>query len=130
MTGYKARLRSVIALGLCSTIAYAQTTKVQGMITSRSGATMIVKSADSTTVTVLLTDKTEVGQSQGILKVRRKEMSMAALIPGLQIQVEGMAGDQGQLVAKSIKFDGSDLERAEAIRAGLQETQAQANRNK
>ena len=100
------------------------------MIKARSGATMDVRSADSTSVVVLLTDKTQVGQTQGVLKVRRKEMSMAALIPGLEVQVEGTYDGQNQLVATSVKFDGGDLERAQAIQAGLHQTQAQAGRNK
>src|SRR3954451_7756752 len=119
MTRYKGRFLPLIVLGLWSTIGFAQTTKVQGMITSRSGATMVVKSADATTVTVLLTDSTEVGQSAGVLKVRRKEMSMAALIPGLEVQVEGTPNDQNQIVATLVKFEGGDLERAQTIQAGL-----------
>ena len=111
-------------------MAFAQSAKVQGMIKARSGATMDVRSADSTSVVVLLTDKTQVGQAQGVLKVRRKEMSMAALIPGLEVQVEGTYDGQNQLVATSVKFDGGDLERAQSIQAGLHQTQVQAGRNK
>ena len=54
---------------------------------------------------------------------------MAALIPGLEIQVEGTYDGQNQLVAKLIKFQGNDLERAQSIQAGLHETQEQAQRN-
>jgi len=121
---------SVLALTSLSMILSAQTTKVQGMIKARSGATVIVQTADSPNLIVLLTDKTEVGQIQGVLKARRKEMSMAALIPGLEIQVEGTYDAQNQLVAKLVKFQGNDLERAQAIQAGLHQTEAQAQRNR
>ncbi len=112
-----------------STLA-AQTSKIQGVIKARSGAEVIVQTADSPGLVVLLTDQTEVGQVQGVLKARRKEMSMAALIPGLQIQVEGTYDAQKQLTAKLIKFKGSDLEQAQAIQAGLHQTQAETQRNR
>lgn len=118
-----------ILLASLSIILSAQTVKVQGMIKARSGATIIVQTADSPKVIVLLTGETEVGQIQGLLKARRKEMSMAALIPGLEIQVEGIYDGQRQLVAKLVKFQGNDLERAQSIQAGLHETREQAHRN-
>jgi outer membrane protein OmpA-like peptidoglycan-associated protein len=56
-------------------------------------------------------------------------MSMAALIPGLAVQVEGSYNAENQLVANSIKFKGSDLEQAQSIQAGLHETKMQAEQN-
>lgn len=55
---------------------------------------------------------------------------MAALIPGLEIQVEGTYDGQNQLVAKLVKFQGNDLERAQSIQAGRHVTEAQAQRNR
>jgi len=54
---------------------------------------------------------------------------MAALIPGLPIQVEGSMNAEGQLVASKIRFKGDDLQQAEAIQAGMAETSAQAAQN-
>jgi OmpA-OmpF porin, OOP family len=124
---------SILALSLgmvtvSSTIAFAQT-KLQGIIKGRSGAQIFLQTADSPKVVVLLTDYTDVAQVQGVLKVRKKEMSMAALIPGLPIQVEGSMNAENQLVASKIRFKGNDLEQAQAIQAGLAETSAQANQN-
>jgi len=121
---------ALVILAALSTILSAQTVKVEGLIKGRSGATMTVQTSDSAKLIVVLTDKTEVGQIQGLFKARRKEMSMAALIPGLAVQVEGTYNDQGQLVAKSVKFKGNDLEQAQSIQAGLHETQVQAERNR
>jgi outer membrane protein OmpA-like peptidoglycan-associated protein len=121
---------SLIGLALLTTMAVAQSVKVQGLIKERSGDTMVLKTTDSPDVTVLLTDSTEVGQVQGVFKARRKEMSMAALIPGLAVKVEGTYNDQSQLVAKSVSFKGNDLEQAQKIDAGLHETRAQAQQNK
>jgi outer membrane protein OmpA-like peptidoglycan-associated protein len=90
---------------------------------------MSLQGRDSADVTVLLTDSTEVGQVQGMFKARRKDMSMAALIPGLAVKVEGRYNDQSQLVATSVSFKGNDLQRAESIQAGMHEVKVQAHEN-
>jgi outer membrane protein OmpA-like peptidoglycan-associated protein len=113
-----------ILLLLCG-VAAAQNEKVAGLITGRSGATMTLQTANEPKLVVLLTDETQVGQVQGVLKARRKPMSMAALIPGLQVQVEGTYNAQNQLVASSVKFKGNDLEDAQTIQAGLQPSKEQ-----
>src|SRR5260370_26162400 len=106
---------------LCGSVA-AQTAKAQGLITGRSGETMTLQTQDSSKLVVVLTDDTKVAQIEGVFKARRKQMSMAALIPGLQVQVEGSYNTQHQLVGSSIKFKGNDLEDAQTIQAGLQPT--------
>ena len=103
---------------LCGTAA-AQSAKAQGLITGRSGDTMTIQTPDSSSVVVVLTDTTQVAQVVGAFKARRKQMSMAALVPGLQVQVEGSYNPQNQLVATSVKFKGNDLEDAQKIQAGL-----------
>ncbi len=115
---------SLTALLLCSA-ATAQAAKAQGLITGRSGDTMTIQTPDSTKVVVVLTDTTNVAQIQGVFKARRKQMSMAALVPGLMVQVEGSYNAQNQLVATSIKFKGNDLEDAQTIQAGLQPAKEQ-----
>ena len=121
---------SLVGAAFLGTIALAQSVKVEGLITARNGDTMILQTSDAPNLTVLLTDSTQVGQVQGLFKARRKEMSMAALIPGLAVKVEGTYNDQSQLVATSVSFKGNDLEQAEKIEAGLRETRVQAQQNK
>jgi OmpA-OmpF porin, OOP family len=120
---------SLIGLILLSTAVAAQSVKVEGLIKARNGETMIVQTLESPKLVVLLTDSTEVGQVQGVLKARRKAMSMAALIPGLAVKIEGTYNNENQLVAKSVSFKGNDLERAKSIQAGLHETQEQAKQH-
>jgi outer membrane protein OmpA-like peptidoglycan-associated protein len=121
-------LLSALALALFGLVVAAQSVKIEGPIKSRNGDTMIVKSSGSPDVTVQLTESTEVGQVQGVLQARRKQMSMAALIPGLTVKVEGTYNDQNQLVAKSVSFKGNDLEDAEKIEAGMHESKVEAER--
>ena len=104
---------SLIVLASSSTLASSQTVKIQGLIKARSGATLIVETPDSPNLVILLTDNTQVAQIQGVLKARRKQMSMAALIAGLAIQAEGTYDNERRLVAESIKFKGDDLQQAE-----------------
>jgi OmpA-OmpF porin, OOP family len=114
----------VILLLLCG-VAAAQTEKVAGLIVGRSGSTMTLQTASEPKLVVLLTDDTQVAQVQGVLKARRKPMSMTALIPGLQVQVEGSYNAQHQLEASSVKFKGNDLEDAQTIQAGMQPVKEQ-----
>lgn len=119
----------ILGLTLFGTTSVAQSVKAEGMIKARSGEKMVVQTADNPNLVVQLTDTTDVGQVQGMLKARRKEMSMAALIPGLEVKVEGVYDEEQQLVAKSVRFKGNDLERAESIQAGMHETKAQVAKN-
>ncbi|MGA3315315.1 MAG: OmpA family protein [Candidatus Korobacteraceae bacterium] len=119
----------VTLVALSSTIVSAQSAKAEGLITGRSGDTMTIRTADSSSVVVVLTDTTQVAQVVGAFKARRKQMSMAALVPGLQVQVEGSYNPQNQLVATSVKFKGNDLEDAQKIQAGLAPAKEQIQQN-
>ena len=120
---------SVALFTLSGTLASAQSEKVEGIIKGRSGNTMTLQTSDASKLVVVLTDSTDVAQVQGAFKARRKQMSMAALIPGLPVQVEGTMNDQNQLVAKTVRFKGNDLEQAQAIQAGVHETAKAAAAN-
>ena len=120
---------SLVVLTLLNTMAFAQTQKVQGIIKGRTGNDMILQTSDTPHLVVVLTDSTDVAQVQGAFKARNKKMSMAALIPGLPVQVEGTTNDQNQLVATKVRFKGDDLQQAQAIQAGVHETQKQAAAN-
>jgi outer membrane protein OmpA-like peptidoglycan-associated protein len=115
--------RSLAVLALLSTQVSAQSTKVEGLIKARNGETMTLQTSDTPTLIVVLTDGTQVGQVQGVLKARRKQMSMAALVPGLAVKVEGAYNTDNQLVAKSVSFKGDDLAQAQAIQAGMHESE-------
>jgi len=116
-------------IAVLTTVASAQSVKVKGVIISRAGNTMTMKTADAANLVVELNDTTDVAQVQGALKARKKEMSMAALIPGLACQVEGTYNGQNQLVAKTVRFTGEDLQDAQASQAAVHETKVQAAAN-
>jgi OOP family OmpA-OmpF porin len=110
------------------TLPAQQTVKVEGLIKGRSGELVILQTKENPDLVVELKDGTDVGQVQGMLKARNKKMSMAALIPGLAIKVEGYYLDS-RLIAQKVRFKGNDLEQAEAINAGMHETKMQVQQN-
>ncbi len=120
----------LVLLGvLAGTAVQAGTVKVEGLIKQRSDKTLTIQTPENTEVVVLLTKKTLVAQNLGALKVRKKAMPVSCLVTGLPVQVEGVYDGKQQLVAKSVRFNGDDLERAQSIQAGLHETQEQARKN-
>jgi len=116
-------LASVSAFG-----AGADKTEVKGMIISRTGETLIVKSA-SGNVTVVLTDDTTTKDDKGLFGLEKQQLSSVVLIPGLKVDVDGVSDEQGRVVAKTITVDGDDLETAEMIQSGLHPTAEQVAAN-
>jgi OmpA-OmpF porin, OOP family len=110
-------LASVWAFG-----ASGDNPKVKGMIISRTGETLIVKTKEGK-VTVVLDDDTKTRDKKGVFGLQKEHMSNTVLIPGLKVDVDGVSGVHfGQIVAKTITVDGDDLETAEMIQAGLHPT--------
>ena len=114
---------------LVSAYAQGEKTKIKGLITARTGDTMIVKTTDGDTVTVTLDDDSKVQAPKG-LGLRKQQMSAAALIPGLKVSVEGVSQSSNNILAKSITFDKGDLQTAEMIQAGLSPTEEKVAANK
>ncbi len=102
MTGSKTRSIGSLAVSLLvtipSTVVCAQAIKVEGLIKGGSGDEMTLKTSDNPELVVVLTDSTDVAQLQGMFKARNKKMSMAALVPGLAVTIEGTSNDKNQLV--------------------------------
>src|SRR6478672_11789058 len=87
----------------------ASDAKVQGMILSRTGETLLVKSSEGN-VTVVLTDGTTTKDDTGLFGLGTDKMSSVVLIPGLKVSVDGTSGTKGRIVAETITVDGDDLE--------------------
>ncbi len=119
-------LLAVCFLVAASAFSAAQNVKVKGMISGRTGETLILSTPDGN-VTVVLDDSTKVQQPKG-LGMRKKQVSAAVLIPGLKVSVDG-TGDSTKVTAKTITFDASDLQTAEMIQAGLHPTADQVAAN-
>jgi len=121
-------LLAVCFVALLSAYAQGEKTKAKGLITARTGDTIVLKTTDGSMMTVTLDDDTKVQQPKG-LGIRKKQMSAAVLIPGLKVSVDGTSQDATHVLAKSITFDGGDLETAEMIQAGLSPTEQKVAAN-
>jgi OmpA-OmpF porin, OOP family len=109
---------------LCASLpAQAQEVLVKGLIVSRDGENMLVR-GDSGKVRVTITKDTKTSLVKGVLGIRKEEMSLAALIPGLRVDIDAeRIGNQ--IFAKNIKFKAEDLKTATEIQAGLEITRQQ-----
>ena len=106
-----------VLVALLRTATLAEPTKVEGVIVGRSGSEIIVEFMQGAELAFLLDDSTKVSQTGGLFKARRTDKSMAALIPGLKVKVEGEYNQDRKLVATSVKFSGGDLEKAQLSEA-------------
>jgi len=102
--------------------------EVKGMITARTGDTITVKS-EGTSTTVVLNQETRTKDDTHLFGLGTDEKAATVLIPGLKVDVDGVADEQGRVVAKTITVDGDDLETSEMIQAGLQPTSDQVDAN-
>jgi len=106
----------------------ADKTEVKGMITTRTGETLVVKTAEGD-VTVVLTGDTTTKDDRGLFGLDKQHMSDVVLIPGLKVDIDGTADDRGRVLAQTITVDGDDLETSEMIQAGLHPTAEQVAQN-
>jgi OmpA-OmpF porin, OOP family len=126
-----ASLAAVLALVvLLPTATLAESTKVEGVIVGRSGSEIIVEYMQGAELAFLLDDGTKVSQTGGLFKARRTDKSMAALIPGLKVKVEGEYNQDRKLVATSVKFSGGDLQKAQLAEAANRQHRKETEQHK
>ncbi len=87
-------------------IANGKKAKVVGQIVSRNGDAVTVKEKKTEQMVIVnLTDNTKVEREKGSLRMRRSDMDVTAMVPGLTISAEGVGNAKGQLDASKITFD-------------------------
>ena len=109
--------------------------KVKGTIAARSGDILKVNDKKTgTAVLVSISGNTTIERKKGTFKFRRSDMDIAAMVPGLGIEAEGVGDAKGRLVASKITFSPDDfaIEVAEeqqilANQAAAQKAQSTAN---
>jgi OmpA-OmpF porin, OOP family len=119
---------AIFLVALAPAYPQAEETSVTGLITGRTGDTVVLKISDGSSVTVTLDDNTKVQQPKG-LGLRRKQMSAAVLIPGLKVSVDGTKQDATHILAQAITFGKDDLQTAEMIQAGIAPTEQKVSAN-
>ena len=119
-----------VMVALLRTQTLAESTKVEGIIVGRSGSEIIVEYMQETELAFLLDDGTKVSQTGGLFKARRTDKSMAALIPGLKVKVEGEYNQDRKLMATSVKFSGGDLQKAQLAESSSRQHRKETEQHK
>jgi len=99
--------------------AVAQETTVQGLVIGRDGAMMYVKTDSSPREMVVLKDDTSATEKGGFLGMSHKNLGPEALVPGLEVKIEGSYDSDHKLVAKKVEFTRNSMRTAKQIDAGL-----------
>jgi len=97
---------------------------IKGLIVSRDGDNMLMRTETGGKLTVTLTETTEIKVLKGLLGIRSEQMSMAALIPGLRVEV-AVQYSGNQAFAKVVKFKADDLKSANEMQAAMEVTRQQ-----
>lgn len=111
-----------VAMLAFSGAAYAQSATVQGMIVGRDGADMYVKTDNGQRQIVVLQDNTPATQKGGLFGWSHKDLGIAALVPGLQVKVDGTFDADHKLVARKVEYTSGSAKVARQIDAGLTPT--------
>ncbi|MGA2370434.1 MAG: OmpA family protein [Candidatus Korobacteraceae bacterium] len=108
--------------------------KVTGTIASRNGDLVLIKvKKEGTSALINISDSTKI-QREKSFRLRRADMDVTAMVPGLTITVEGVGNAKGQLDAASIKFNPDEFavevaeeQQIEANKAAAAQAQSTAN---
>ncbi|HEV8484379.1 MAG TPA: OmpA family protein [Blastocatellia bacterium] len=91
-----------------------QKAKVKGTIERRDADTFSIRDDHNMETIVLLTDRTSVKSKGGFFR-SGKNYDVTSLLRGLNVEVEGVGNQLGQLVADKVRFDSSDLKVARMV---------------
>lgn len=100
------------------TVAAGQKMKVKGVITHRDfdQNTITVRDANGVDTVVQLADATRVRQKGGFFG-GGKNFAVTSLLRGLRVEVEGAGDASGNLAARKVEFNESDLRVAQSLEA-------------
>jgi outer membrane protein OmpA-like peptidoglycan-associated protein len=107
-----------------------QKMKILGIVLKRSPDSFIMKDQAGTKRAIALTPSTEVKtHKKGVFR-GGKEYGVSYILRGLRLEAEGVGNSQGQLVAKTIRFDEDDLRTAQALEARVDPVEELAAENR
>jgi len=96
------------------TVASGQKLSIKGVVVRRDADTFTVRDLNGADTVVRLTDRTSVKSKGGFLRGGTNYGS-TNILRGLNLEVEGRGGSNGELVADKIRFNDSDLRTAVAV---------------
>lgn len=121
---------TLLAQASVKQLADGEKAKVLGLINARTAETFVMTSLDgSSRYNVVLTSATSVkSNSKGVFR-GGTNYGATYLLRGLRVEVEGAGNSNGELVAKSIRFNEQDLRTAQSLESRIDPVEQQANSN-
>jgi outer membrane protein OmpA-like peptidoglycan-associated protein len=98
------------------TVANGEKTKVKGVVVRRDADTFTVRDLTGNDTVVRMTDQTSVKTKGGFFSGGTRYAS-TQILRGLNLEVEGRGGSNGELVAEKVRFNDSDLRTAISVEA-------------
>lgn len=95
-----------------------ESTKIQGVISSRNGPEMTIQQTGGGSVVGVLDAYTQVQMKEGKMGFRKKTVDVTVLLPGLHLEAQGMGNAKGQLAVQKVLLTAADLQAARDIQAG------------
>jgi outer membrane protein OmpA-like peptidoglycan-associated protein len=96
------------------TVVSGQKMSLKGVVVKRDADTFTVRDLNGADTVVRLTDRTSVKSKGGFLRGGTNYGS-TNILRGLNLEVEGRGGSNGELVAEKVRFNESDLRTARAV---------------
>ena len=121
---------TLLAQAEAKQLASGERAKVLGLINSRTAETFVMTSLDgSSRYNVVLTSDTSVrSNSRGVFR-GGTNYGATYLLRGLRVEVEGTGNSNGELVARSVRFNEQDLRTAQSLESRIDPVEQQANSN-
>src|SRR3989440_11457144 len=96
-------------------VASGQKMKLKGVVVRRDADTFTVRDLTGVDTVVRLTDKTSVKSNAASFFSRGTNYGQTNILRGLNLEVEGRGGSNGELNAERIRFNETDLRTARAV---------------
>jgi outer membrane protein OmpA-like peptidoglycan-associated protein len=95
------------------TFTAGQEVKVNGVIVSKDGDMLKIRTPDESIGTIDLTKQTKIQLRKNMFS--KSPMDAGALLPGLQIEAQGRGNEKGELVAERVTFDPNSMRASRQI---------------
>ncbi|MFN2577711.1 MAG: OmpA family protein [Pyrinomonadaceae bacterium] len=107
-------------------VASGERMKLKGVVVRRDAETFTLRDINGVDTIVRLTDRTSVRSSGGFLR-NGNNYGSTNILRGLNLEVEGRGGSNGELTADRIRFNESDLRTARAVESRATPLEERAN---
>ena len=97
-------------------VSSGQQMKIKGVVVRRDPDTFTVRDINGVDTLVRLTDRTSVKANGGFLR-SGTNYGATNILRGLNLEVEGRGGSNGELIADKVRFSESDLRTARTVEA-------------